>query len=88
MIVTLDYLYTSVNVVLHCCAVVCPQTLDVDDVDGESVELDHDFRFLPDVEDTSSKSLLAACTFLQQHFHLCMFGCVGLCVSLCARGIG
>ncbi|KAK3890853.1 hypothetical protein Pcinc_005214 [Petrolisthes cinctipes] len=27
--------------------------LDVDDVDGESVDLDPDFRFLPDVEDTS-----------------------------------
>ncbi|XP_071541648.1 striatin-3 isoform X1 [Panulirus ornatus] len=27
--------------------------LDVEDVDGESVELDHEFRFLPEMEDTS-----------------------------------
>lgn len=33
------------------------QALDVDDVDGESVELDPDFRFIPDVEDTSREYL-------------------------------
>ncbi|XP_069166628.1 striatin-3 isoform X2 [Procambarus clarkii] len=27
--------------------------IEVDDVDGESVELDHEFRFLPEMEDTS-----------------------------------
>lgn len=31
------------------------QALDVEDVDGESVELDHEFRFLPEMEDTSRK---------------------------------
>lgn len=30
------------------------QTLDVDDVDGET-ELDNEFRFIPEMEDTSRK---------------------------------
>lgn len=61
----------------------CPQTLDVDDVDGDSVELDHEFRFLPDVEDTSRKSPPAACAPWQQHFHLSVFECVVVCETVC-----
>ena len=56
----------------------CVQTLDVDDVDGESVELDHEFPYLPDVEDSSRK--LSHGAFTQCGAPGCVHSC--MCVGV------
>lgn len=67
-------MYLKVSVVTYSLLVCTWQTLDVDDVDGEPVELDHEFPFLPDVEDNPRKLPHAGST------HCAVPWCVCACV--------